>query len=133
MSLKSVGTYKDTTLVMLTHPATGEPLMHDGKQMSIEIYGKYSSHFKAISNARSNARIQKAQRTGGRGTLTAEQIQADELATLVKCVKDWYMAVDDKGGLTELSEENVRKVFVEFPWVREQVELAFEDNRAFLD
>lgn len=133
MSLKSVGTVKDTTFVELVHPVTGDPLMVGDEAMKIEVYGPYSSHYKAISNQQSNMRLQKAQRTGGKTTLTAEQIQSSQLTTLVKCVKSWNVVVEeDSEKPEECNEANVRRVFEEYPWVREQVEATFDDTRAFL-
>lgn len=133
MSLKSVGTFKETTIVELLDPRSGEPMTHEGKKLFVEVYGPYSQHYKSIVNAQQNSRLMKAQRTGGKMNVTAEQIQATTLNTLVKCVKSWLVVADPEEGPIDCTEENVRDVFEKYPWVRSQVEDAQNDDKAFLD
>lgn len=132
MSLLSVGKTKDTTDVVLYHPVSGEPLLNGDKTtMTITIHGPYSARYKKISHEQQNRRLIKAQRSGGKLNLTAEEIEASALEILVKCVEAWHVTRDKD--LEKFSEENVREVFVNLPWVREQVDAAFGDARAFLE
>jgi hypothetical protein len=132
MSLLSVGKTKDTTDVMLYHPVSGEPLLNgDGTQMSVTIHGPYSARYKKVSHDQQNRRLIKAQRSGGKMNLTAEEIEASALEILVKCVDGWNVTLDKD--LESFSEEKVRDVFTTLPWVREQVDAAFGDTRAFLE
>jgi hypothetical protein len=132
MSLLSVGKTKDTTDVVLYHPVSGEPLLNGDKtQMSITIHGPYSARYKKISHEQQNRRLIKAQRSGGKLNLTAEEIEASALEILVKCVESWHVTLDKD--LEKFSEDKVREVFVTLPWVREQVDAAFGDARAFLE
>lgn len=131
MGLKDIGTVKETTDVLLYHPATSEPLMNeDGTQMSVTIHGPYSPVYKKINHDQQNRRLMKAQRTGGKLNLTAEEIEASSMDLLVKCVADWNITLDKKP--EPFSQEMVREVFTNYPWVREQVDSAFADTRAFL-
>ena len=130
MGLNDIGKVKDTTEVELVHPRSGETLGNeDGSPMTITVYGPYSSHYKAVSHAQQNARLAKAQRMGGKMSLTAEELEASSLDLLVKCTESWNITLDKKP--EEFSQDKARQVYTEHPWVREQVESVFGDNRAF--
>ena len=132
MSLKDIGTVKETVDVELIHPVTGEPLLNgDKSQMTITVHGPYSKVYKKITHDQQNRRLMKAQRTGGKLNLTAEEIEASALDLLVRCTTDWNVTLegDDK---TKYSHEAVREIYVELLWVREQVEAVLSDTRAFL-
>lgn len=131
MGLNDIGKVKETTDVELLHPATGETLTNeDGSVMTITVHGPYSSTYKAISHAQQNKRLMKAQRTGGKLNLTAEEIEASSLDLLIKCTAGWNITLDKKP--EEFSQDKARKVYTEMPWVREQVDAIFADTRAFL-
>jgi len=130
--LNAIGKIKETTDVMLTHPVTGDPVNNaDGSQMSITIHGPYSKRYKQISHEQQNRRLIKAQRSGGKLNLTAEDLEASSLDMLVKCVEGWNVSLSAKP--EAFSEEAVIKVFTDMPWVREQVDAAFGDTKAFLE
>lgn len=133
MGLKDIGTVKDTTEVELLNPKTGELLTNDvdGSPMTITVYGPYSSTYKSINHAQQNKRLMKAQRTGGKLGLTAEEIDASALELLVKCTADWNITLDEKP--EKFSLDKVREVYQEYPWVRDQVDAVFGETRAFLE
>ena len=129
--LMSIGSPKDTTDVELVHPVTGEALLNaDKTQMTITVHGPYSSRYKKIMHEQQNKRLAKATRTGGRMNLSAEELEAGALDLIVKCVEDWNITLTDKP--EPFSEAKVREVFGKLPWVKEQVDAAFGDTRAFL-
>lgn len=131
MGLNDIGKVKETTDVELLHPATGEVLLNDdGTPMTITVHGPYSSTYKAVSHAQQNKRLMKAQRTGGKLNLSAEEIEASSLDLLVKCTESWNLTLDKKP--EEFSQDKARQVYLEHPWVREQVDAVFGDTRAFL-
>jgi hypothetical protein len=132
MDLMNIGTTKETTDVILYNPVNSEVLRNeDGSEMTITVHGPYSKKYKAISHAQQNRRLQKAQRTGGKLNLTAEELEASALDLLVKCVEAWNVTI---GGETPVATEaKVREVFEKLPWVREQVDAALGDAQAFLD
>lgn len=130
--LNAIGKVKETTDVMLTHPVTGDPIYNaDGSQMSITIHGPYSKRYKQISHEQQNRRLIKAQRSGGKLNLTAEDLESSTFDLLVKCVEGWNVSLGAKP--EAFSEEAVVKVFTDMPWVREQVDAAFGDTKAFLE
>ena len=132
MGLRDIGAVKDTTDVELYHPATAEPLLNaDKTTMTITVHGPYSENFKAVQRAQMNRRLARAQRAGRGTEIKAEQVEAETLEQLIKCVEAWNITVKDEP--EPFSEDNVRAVFEEFPWVREQVESVFGDTRAFLE
>lgn len=131
MDLMNIGTAKDTTDVVLYNPVNSEVLRNeDGSEMTITVHGPYSKKYKAISHAQQNRRLQKAQRTGGKLNLTAEEIEASALDLLVKCVEKWNITIG--GEMPEATEAKVREVFEALPWVREQVDAGLGDTQAFL-
>lgn len=132
MGLNDIGKVKETTDVELVHPATGETLLNDDKTpMTITVHGPYSSTYKAVSHNQQNKRLMKAQRTGGKLNLTAEEIEASSLDLLVKCTEGWNLTLDKKP--EEFNQDKARQVYIDHPWVREQVDAVFGDTRAFLD
>ncbi len=132
MDLMNIGTTKETTDVVLYNPVNSELLLNDdNSEMTITVHGPYSSKYKSISHNQQNRRLMKAQRTGGKLNLTAEEIEASALDLLVKCVDGWNITL---GGETpDCTEAKVREVFEDLPWVREQVDAALGDAQAFLD
>ena len=132
MDLMNIGTTKETTDVVLYNPVNSEILLNDdNSEMTITVHGPYSSKYKAISHNQQNRRLMKAQRTGGKLNLTAEEIESSALDLLVKCVDGWNITL---GGETpDCTEAKVREVFEALPWVREQVDAALGDAQAFLD
>lgn len=131
MGLNDIGKIKDTTDVELMHPTTGETLLNDdGTPMTITVHGPYSSTYKSVSHNQQNKRLMKAQRTGGKLNLTAEELEASSLELLVKCTDGWALTLDKKP--EDFSQDKARQVYMEHPWVREQVDAVFGDTRAFL-
>ena len=132
MDLMNIGTTKETSDVILYNPINSEILVNDDKsEMTITIHGPYSKKYKSISHAQQNRRLMKAQRTGGKLNLTAEEIEASALDLLVKCVDGWNITLG--GEQPDCKESKVREVFEALPWVREQVDAALGDAQAFLD
>ena len=131
MDLMNIGTTKDTTDVVLYNPVNSEILLNDdGSEMTVTVHGPYSAKYKSISHNQQNRRLMKAQRTGGKLNLTAEEIEASATDLLVKCVDGWNITVG--GEKPECTEAKVRELFETLPWVREQVDAALGDAQAFL-
>jgi hypothetical protein len=130
--LLNIGKTKETSDVVLYNPVNSEILTNeDGSEMTITIHGPYSKRYKSISHAQQNRRLQKAQRTGGKLNLSAEEIESSALDLLVKCVDAWTITLG--GEQPACTEAKVREVFTDLPWVREQVDAALGDAQAFLD
>lgn len=133
MNLFDIGKVKETTEIALFHPVTGEALRNgDGTDMTITVYGPYSKHYKALMHEQQNRRLAKAQRSGGKLTLSAEELEASAFETLLKCITGWNVTLENDGKKSKFTEDAARKVLTELPWVREQIEAVFTDTRAFL-
>lgn len=131
MSLREIAKVTDTTEVTLRHPTTDAILTNaDGSPMVVVIHGPYSKRYKNTAHEQTNRRLNKMNRTGGKMTMTAEEIEESTLDLMVACVESWNITVDTKP--EPFSTAAVRKVFEEFPWLREQVESVMGDTRAFL-
>lgn len=131
MDLMNIGKIKETTDVTLYNPINSEILLNgDGSEMTITVHGPYSKKYKAIAHAQQNRRLQKAQRTGGKLNLSAEEIEGAALELLIKCVDGWNITLG--GEQPDCTENKVREVFTDLPWVREQVDAALGDAQAFL-
>ena len=133
MALSNIGKPKDTTEVELTHPITGEMLLNDdGSTMTVTVYGPYSDTYRKINHDQQNKRLMRAQRTGGKVNLTAEEIEASGLELLVKCTADWKITLEDGKGVEPFSHDAARDVYTQYPWLREQIDAVFGDTKAFL-
>ena len=132
MDLMNIGTAKETSDITLYNPVNSEIHTNDDKsEMTITVHGPSSKKYKTISHAQQNRRLMKAQRTGGKMNLTAEEIESSALDLLVKCVDGWSITLG--GEKPKCTEAKVREVFEALPWVREQVDAALGDAQAFLD
>ena len=132
MDLMNIGTTKDTTDVVLYNPVNSEILTNEDKsEMTITVHGPYSKKYKSISHAQQNRRLMKAQRTGGKLNLTAEELEVAASDLLIKCVESWNITLG--GEKPKCTEAKVRELFETLPWVREQVDAAMGDSQAFLD
>lgn len=122
----------DTVVVELQHPHTFNPIMlDDGKTpMFVEVYGKYSERYKKIQTKQQDSRLKRAQRSGGRAPVSAEELTAERLSLVVACVKSWNIVF--KGVTPECVPAEIQIVFEKLPWVRDQVEEAMEDSQRFL-
>lgn len=131
IGIDAVGTPVDFGRVTLYHPTTDEPLVDgQGNVMWVEVYGQDSKHYKQVQHNQTNRRLQKAQRSGGRASVTAEQQEAMAHDLLAKCTKDWHIILDDQA--PECTEEQVREIYQNYPWVRDQVDAFMHDRKAFL-
>ena len=132
MDLDNIGEVKDTTEVEIFDPRTQTPLINDdGTAMTVTVYGPYSAQQKAVRDNQQNRRIKRAQRTGGKLSLTAEEMYEDQTRLIVKCVQSWN--IQRGGEKVDCTEENVRDVLDRYRWLREQLEVVIEDTSSFLE
>lgn len=131
MDLTQFEKKSDTVIVELHNPIDFTPLvLDDGTPMTVEVYGKFSDRYKQIQNSQQNARLKRAQRSGGKIPVTAQELRAERLNLVVSCVKSWNIVLDKK--TPDCTPDSVKNVFERLPWVMDQVEEAMEDTQAFL-
>jgi len=101
----------------LEHPVTGEPL-----GVRIKLAGIDSDYYKKEMRRQQNRRLKKGIRN-----ISAEELEAETISLLVACTLEWEN-VEYDGTPLECNAENVRKIYKEFSWIREQVDV-FINNR----
>jgi hypothetical protein len=52
---------------------------------------------------------------------------------LFRCIESWTVVVDEGGGIVPLEREAVDAVFEEFPWLRDDLEVALNQKGNFLE
>jgi hypothetical protein len=133
MSLRDVGTVKDTTTITLYHPATGKDLLNaDKTPMTVTLHGPYSERYKMVIREQQQRRMTDMTR-GGRGTtMDPEELDTMARELTMRCVDDWALTLEGDEKLP-FSPQAVESVFTEFPWVRDQITAAMGNVADFLD
>lgn len=134
MSLRDVGTVKDTTVITLRHPDPRKPnpVNADGTPMTVTMHGPYSARYKAALREKQQAWLADADRSTGSMTLSPDEIEESTRAMLVACIETWDITLDGPDKLP-FSADAARQVFDEFPWVFEQLAAAAGNVSNFLD
>lgn len=120
----------------LHHPGTLADL-----GIFITVLGRDSTEFRRVSAEQNRKRVSKIQKAGGmqRVALTVEELEQDSLDLLSACTKSWRQVVKEKEKATltlngqelECSTANARKLYADYPWIKEQVDMAVTDRANF--
>lgn len=133
MSLRAVGSVKETTTLTLYHPATNEDLLNaDKSPMTVTVHGPYSSRYKKALRAQQQDRMTTGRGRAKSATLSPEELEAFSEALLIECIEDWQITLEGTKKLA-FTPESAAEVFKEFPWVREQISAAMGDVGDFLE
>lgn len=130
MDLLDLKPKSDTIEVILNHPATLEPILKaDGTEMSITVYAPHSKVYKDALHEQTNRRLQKAQKTK-KFSMTSEEVEQSSLEVLARITKEWDIVL---GGKTpKLDIQSATELYRDYPWIKDQVEEAVNDNASFL-
>lgn len=124
-------TLAETGVEMPVRLLDGKPLIaRTGEPVSITLLGSDSNQYRALTRAQVRKRME--QLAGGNRTLTDADMDENDrevLDVLVACTVGWKAVLDTSGTPIPFDADNVRKLYVAYPVVREQVE-AFISNRA---
>ena len=130
MDLKELTPKSDEIVVVIKHPATGEPLKNDDKSdMTITIYAPHSKEYKKVLHEQTNKRLKKMQSKGSKD-ITAEEIEESTLEALAKTTKEWNITYG--GELPKLTVTKAKEVYEDVFWIRSQIEGAVEDSLDFM-
>lgn len=130
MDLKELTPKSDEIVVVIKHPATGEPLKNDDKsEMTITIYAPHSKEYKKVLHEQTNKRLKKMQSKGNKD-ITAEEIEESTLEALAKTTKEWNITYG--GELPKLTVTKAKEVYEDVFWIRSQIEGAVEDSLDFM-
>ena len=120
----------DVIEVTLLHPSTLEPLpTGQGDYMKVEVFASHSKEYKSVMHEQTNKRIQKAQKNK-KAVFTSEELEGSVLEILSKVTKSWNIVLD--GDVPKLTTNSAMEVYQNYPWIKEQVEEAINDNTSFL-
>ena len=106
------------------HPATGEPLQHNGEDVTITILGQDSTKFREEVQRRAKAQL------GKRGKPDFDKIAADSADLLAACTTSWE-GITENGQLVECSRENAKRIYEKYGWLRQQVDEFISDRANF--
>lgn len=135
MDLNSLNTKvaaEEGAKLSLVHPATGEVLTDEktGKALTITLAGVDSDRYREADRRITDKRLATTQ-AGRKVSLTHKSLESDQLERLVAATISW-----DGVGLgaetLECTPDNVRKIYKELLWIREQVEAFVNDRANFL-
>ncbi len=132
MALMDLST-SETAEVEILHPKTNVPL-----GITITLYGKDSETFKRIQRKQLNRRLEQTQKARNKQlSMTAEELELEQLDVLVSCTKSWCTGSRPEIELNEgewlpCTPDNVRKIYTALPWIKEQADQEIGDRSNFL-
>lgn len=105
------------------------PVVYDGPDeedlpVTITVCGAHSSIFRRVEAALRRRKLKPRQ-------LTGEAIFEDNLEKVVACTQAWDGFEDDDGKEVAFTRELVKDLYLECPWVYEQVLEAMHDHARF--
>ena len=108
--------------VTILHPVSGVET-----SMRIRLLSPDSERYRQIDNRIRNATTKSMTKRGG---LSAEELSESGLQLLIQATVGWENVIFD-GQPIQFSPENVRTVYTDFPFIREQVDRFLGDRRNF--
>lgn len=134
MDLKGLDTTKladEGVSLTLKHPATGADLKDGDQPVQITVVGQDSKRYRDAQAKTSEKRLSSVLARGRRAKLSAAEVETDSLDLLVTCTIGFKNISLDKKPL-ECTPDNVRKLYTQFAWIREQVDEFINDRSNFL-
>lgn len=116
---------EDSAELTILHPKTGEEM-----NIVITLASPDSEKYRKLSMAMRNKNLQYA--TKNRGMASAERLDEDALNLLVGATLDWK-GLSENGEVLECTPQNVRHVYTDFAWIREQVDAFLGDRKNFFN
>jgi len=114
-------TSEEGVWVEIENPIDGEPL-----GIHFKILGSDSE----VYNKQIRKNKDKMMKQGMRN-IKSENLEVEEIELLVACTVDWDNIVDN-GEKLECTKENVRYVYKNYPWIKDQVDDFIGDRSNFL-
>lgn len=110
----------------LVHPTTYQPL-----DIRIKLLGTDSKVWRKHEREVQNKRLQRFQKRGAKARLTMEEAEAEALDGLAKVTQEWQ-GMKESGKDVPCTRENARRIYQDYPWIREQVDEFVGDRGNFL-
>lgn len=119
--------FNDTAKVVITHPVEGTDLMDDeGKPMTVTVYGSQSKAYREAKNRQLDRQLKKK---GGAGKTTAAEVEEAGAQLLADCTAS-FDNLDI--GVGELEITAAKYIYLNHPWLKDQIDAAIVDNSVFL-
>lgn len=112
---------EEGTWIEIEHPVSSEPL-----GMHVKILGTESKAYQKALRKNQDKRLKKGMRK-----VKSEELENESIELLVQCVVDWQDFVFE-GEELECKPENIRWVFKNYKWVKDQVDEQIGDYSNFL-
>lgn len=113
--------------MQLEHPADGTPLENDqGQAMRIKLAGRDSERFKRIQRRLGDRRL-----SGKKKNLSFREAESEALNLLANCTLDWE-GIQENDEPVEFTDENVKRLYQKYPWIKDQVDEFITDRTNFL-
>jgi len=109
----------------LRHPATGEDLYDGDNPVTVTLLGKDSKEYRQAVARTANSRLRN------RKVQTVEQAQQDGIDLLSAVTLGWQ-GITENGEPLECTQHEVKRVYREYAWIREQVDEFVDDRSNFL-
>jgi hypothetical protein len=109
------------TELVLLNPIDDEPT-----DMKIMVLGFDSSKAKEAIRASGNKRLKR-----GKLVSTMEEMEQSGLNLTAACTISWS-GIEENGEEVEFAPANVKRIYTEYPWIKEQVDAFIGDRANFL-
>lgn len=130
-ALDTTASSEKGAVLELLHPTSGAVLTQsDGSKVTITLAGEDSERYRRATRASIDRRL-KAQQSGRRLQLYAEEMENDAIERLVAVTISWSGIGMGEGDLP-FSADAARALYRKLPWVREQAEAFVLDRANFL-
>lgn len=100
--------------VVLKDDKTGQP-------MTIRLMGKDAGEFRRRSHEIANKRIEMSATKGVQLNFNSEELELEHIELMVLLTKGWS-GISLDGAELPFTEDNARKLYKRFPWLREEVD-----------
>lgn len=112
--------------IELLHPVTGEVLTDKGKPVTITVLGADSKVFKDAVKARTRRALgEKKQK------IDLDKTERENAELLAKCTLQWS-GIEEDGKKLDCTFENAVQVYLQYSWIRDQVDEAIGDRANFM-
>lgn len=113
----------------LLHPVTGQPIADDeGNTLRVQLLGKDSKEYRKAQRAITERRLKSRSKAN---RFDAEALEQEAVDVLIACTVAWE-GFAEEGKELECKPANVRKVYLEYPWIKEQVDEFVDDRGNFM-
>lgn len=129
-SIKKPDETADMTLLNPYEEVPTPLMLDDDTPMTITVYGHDSAHYRQAQRDIKNKALADAQKKKKVDATTIEKIEESALNLVSKCIKSWNIRLGDEQ--PDCTPENIVKIFTEYPWMKDQVDIFMHDRANFL-